>query len=144
MICYILQHKKCGLQWKWRVLQYSYQDRFNEFNKNSIHRKRLNFLSTIRDDVVTLRRREPISLSIQLKWKLAHTYAREDLEKTTRFLFPSRPCPLIFSSIVPSMHYESEITLEYPTRTYECIKGAGGDMDSLSIFQYSRAVWFSW
>lgn len=74
-------------------------DSTNLIKIRSIHRKRLNFLSTIRDDVVTLRRREPISLSIQLKWKLAHTYAREDLEKTTRFLFPSRPCPLIFSSI---------------------------------------------
>lgn len=32
------------------------------------------------------------------------------------------------------MHYESEITLEYSTHTYECIKGTGGDIDFLAYF----------
>lgn len=31
------------------------------------------------------------------------------------------------------MHYESEITLEYSTHTYECIKDTGGDIDFFSI-----------
>lgn len=36
--------------------------------------------------------------------------------------------------VLGGMHYESEITLEYPTHTYECIKGAaGGDIDSFGI-----------
>lgn len=36
-------------------------------------------------------------------------------------------------SFFAQMHYESEITLEYPTHTYECIKGTDGDIDSFSI-----------
>lgn len=42
--------------------------------------------------------------------------------------------PSLFSRLRSfQMHYESEITLEYSTHTYECIKGTRGDIDFFSI-----------
>lgn len=85
------------------------------------------------DRFVRIYRERYRSLWSSIKIKII-SYLRK-FGKITRFLFPSRSYALVFAPSFPLMHYELEITLEYPTHTYECIKGTGGGMDSFSIFQ---------